>query len=285
MRVNNYLSVCMFQLRVHLDCDSVNEYILETEELTKQMEKAFFIIKRFNPDISLFPEMTYLQRYEKTYQQLSKGKVIVAGSYYKGGINRTVVFEDGKKKEIPKAYSSGAEPMARKVEFISPEKFLKEQLKAHEFWVNDKKIYVLNCMEYYHTAYYISRDEQLCKDLFGIFTVCSNSNTHVFEEESVCIHNHNESLYTFMLNCVSTYKGENYGDGQSYIYGPISVHEKEWLRKEGIESKKNVCHILSLLKLEPQFVYGKFILPENLSRFGRSDKYINNPRKVVVSNL
>ena len=281
MRVNNYLSVCMFQLRVHLDCNSVDEYIIETEELTRQMEKAFLIIKRLNPDISLFPEMAYLQRYEEMYQQLSKGKVIVAGSYYKGGINRTVIFEDGKKKEVPKAYASGAEPMVRKQKFISPEKFLKEHLKTHEFWINGKKIYILNCMEYYH----IARNEHFCKDLFGILTVCSNSNTHLFEEETVCIHNHNENLYTFMLNCISTYKGENYGDGKSYIYGPISVHEKEWLRKEGIESKKNVCHVLSMAETESQYVYGKFIFPENLSRFGRSDKYVNNPRELVLSTL
>ena len=45
---------------------------------------------------------------------------------------------------------------------------------------------------------------------------------------------------------LATYNGENYGDGKSYIYGPVSIHEKEWLRHEGIESKKNVCHVLSL---------------------------------------
>lgn len=140
-------------------------------------------------------------------------------------------------------------------------------------------------MEYYHIAYYMARDEELRDNLFGIFTICSNSNTHVFEEETVCIHNHNENLYTFTLNCVSTYKGEAYGDGKSYIYGPVSIHEKEWLIKEGIESKKNVCHVLSLSNQKAQYTYGKFVFPENLSRFGRSDYYLNNPRDIVVKNL
>lgn len=285
MRMNEYLSVCMFQLKVDLDCNSKNEYLIETKETLRQMEKAFQTIEKLQPDISLFPEMTYMQRYEKTYKKLSTDRIIVAGSYYQKGINTTVIFSNGVKHEIPKGYASGAEPMARIVSYIPPEEFLQTQIKEHEFWIKDKKIYILNCMEYYHVAYYIARNENLKNKLFGIFAVCSNSNTHVFEEESVCIHNHNENLYTFVLNCVSNYKGEEYGDGQSYIYGPVSGHEKEWLRKEKIESKKNVCHLLSLGKDDIKYIYGKFLFPENLSRFGRSDMYINNPRDIVVENL
>ena len=140
-------------------------------------------------------------------------------------------------------------------------------------------------MEYYHAAYYISRNNELRDGLFGIFAICSNSNTHVFEEETVCIHNHNESLYTFVLNCVSTYQGKNYGDGSSYIYGSVSIHEKDWLREEGIESKKNVTHILSLSCDKSQYMLGEFVFQENLSRFGRSDKYLNNPRNVIIQDL
>lgn len=283
--MNNYLSVCMFQLKVNLNCNSKFEYLIETEEVFRQVEKAFKVIEKYQPDISLFPEMTYIEKFDKRYKELSVARIIVAGSYYKKGINTTVVFYDGVKHEIPKAYASGAEPMARKISFVAPEEFLKTYLKEHEFWINEKKIYILNCMEYYHAAYYIARNKELQKDLFGIFAVCSNSNTRVFEEETVCIHNHNENLYTFVLNAVSTYQGKSYGDGKSYIYGPISIHEKEWLREEKIESKKNVCHVLSLSSENAEFVYGKFLFPENLSRFGRSDKYINNPRDIILSNL
>lgn len=285
MLVNNYLSVCMFQLNVHLDCNSKNEYLIETSEVFKQVEAAFHIIKEYQPDISLFPEMTYLDRYEAMYQKLSTSKIIVAGSYYKEGINTTVIFVDGVKHEIPKCYASGAEPMARKICFLKPEEFLEKEIKQHEFWIKGKKVYILNCMEYYHTAYYIARNAELKDKLFGIFTICSNSNTRVFEEETVCVHNHNENLYTFTLNCVSTYQKQNYGDGKSYIYGPISGHEKDWLREEGIESKNNVCHILSLAKEKAQYIYGKFVFPEYLSKFGRSDNYLNNPRDIVLSDL
>lgn len=137
--MNNYLSVCMFQLDIQLDCNSKYEYLIETEETLKQIESAFRIIEKMKPDISLFPEMTYLQRYEKKYQELSASKIIVAGSYYKGGINTTVIFSDGVKNEIPKSYASGAEPMAREVAYLPPEKFLKTNLKQHEFWIKGKK--------------------------------------------------------------------------------------------------------------------------------------------------
>ena len=283
--MNNYLSVCMFQLKIQCDCDSQNEFLLETDEVFKQFEKALGIISFCQSDIALFPEMTYLEKYESQYLKLSENRIIVAGSHYKNGINTTVVFENGQKREIPKSYASGAEPMARKISSMSGERFVAEFLKEHEFWINDKKIYILNCMEYYHAAYYIARNPFLQKNLFGIFAICSNSNTRVFEEETVCIHNHNESLYTFVLNAVGTYQGGDYADGKSYIYGPISIHEKDWLRMEGIECKKNVCHILSLSSENAECVYGKFVYPEYLSRFGRSDKYLNNPRDVKVLNL
>lgn len=284
MRVN-YLSVCMFQLDVQLDCNSTDEYLIETNEVLNQIESAFQIIEKYQPDIAMFPEMTYMERFEEIYSKLSTSRIIVAGSYYKEGINTTVVFDNGVKHEIVKSYASGAEPLTRHISFVKPTDFLQTKLKDHEFWIKGKKIYILNCMEYYHTAYFIARDESLTNELFGIFTICSNSNTRVFEEETVCTHNHNEALYTFTLNCVSTYKGEIYGDGKSYIYGPVSQHEKEWLRKEGIESKQNVCHVLSLPRPEAQFVYGEFVFYDKLSRFGRSDKYLNNPRNIIVQKL
>ena len=154
---------------------------------------------------------------------------------------------------------------------------METELRKHEFKVKGKKIYIFNCMEYYNLAYYIARNPKYKENLFGIFTICSNSNTHVFEEETTVIHNHNESIYTFMLNCVSTYKGEDYGDGQSYIYGPVSVHEKEWLEKENVNTKKNPTHILSLSKTLSLLSFANSLIatgdvisfPRTKSRFAR----------------
>ena len=286
MRVNDYLSVLMCQLNITLDCNNVDEYLIETECAKEQIENAFKVIESKQPDITLFPEISYKESLEETYKKFSeKGRIIVAGSYYKNGINNTVVFQNEVKHEIQKGYASGAEPMARKISNMPPEEFLKTELQKREFHVNGKKIYIFNCMEYYNLAYYVARNSEYKDNLFGIFTICSKSNTHVCEEETTVIHNHNESIYTFMLNCVSRYKGEDYGDGQSYIYGPVSVHEKEWLEKEKINTKKNPTHILSLSGTEAQYVYGEFIDARQLSRFGRSDQYINNPRNIVVGNL
>lgn len=285
MLVNNYLSVAMFQLNVELECNSREEYLVETNDVLKQIENCLEVIKEYEPDISLFPEMTYLPKFEKEFVEISKSRIIVAGSFYKEDINTTVVFADGIKYEIVKAYASGAEPMARKISFVPTEKFLEEELENHAFWIKGKKIYILNCMEYYHAAYYIARNRERNTELFGIFAICSNSNSRVFEEETVCIHNHNERIYTFVLNCVGTYQGQKYADGQSYIYGPVSIHEKEWLRAEKIASKQNVSHILSMSAEKAQFLFGKFVFSEELSRFGRSDSYLNNPRDIVVKNI
>ena len=128
MRINNYLSVCMFQLKVQLDCNSQYEYLIETDEVLNQIESAFQIIEKYTPDIIMFPEMTYLERYDETYQKLSISRILVAGSYYKSGINTTVIFSDGVKHEIPKFYASGAEPMARKISFQHPSEFLQNLL-------------------------------------------------------------------------------------------------------------------------------------------------------------
>ena len=176
MRVNNYLSVCMFQLKLDLDCNSQDEYLIETSQTLRQIEKAFQIIEKYKPDIALFPEEAYLEKFEKKYQELSISKIIVAGSYYRNGINTTVIFKDGEKYEIAKGYASGAEPMARKISYISPKNFLETELKKHEFWIKGKKIYILNCMEYYHLAYYIARDEELIRtdDLEGEVPVFGN---------------------------------------------------------------------------------------------------------------
>ena len=65
LQMNNYLSVCMFQLKCLCDCDSEKEYLIETREIIEEIERAFDIILKYQPDIALFPEMTYLEKYEK----------------------------------------------------------------------------------------------------------------------------------------------------------------------------------------------------------------------------
>ena len=67
--MNNYLSVCMFQIKCICDCDSENEYLIETKEVLEELERAFEIISLYRPDIAMFPEMTYLEKYEKRYME------------------------------------------------------------------------------------------------------------------------------------------------------------------------------------------------------------------------
>ena len=272
----NYLKVLGFQLDVILDCNSKDEYLVDTEEFREEMEMVKEIISSKNPDVVILPEMCYVSEFDSYYAWLSSGKLVVAGSIYKDGVNVTKVFQDGKLYNIPKCNASGAEPMIRNIDRCNTSEFLKHKLDEHTFFVGGKKIVVLNCMEYYQNAHYIARS---IPDLFGIISICSNNNPKVFMDESRVIHNHVENIYTFMINCVSMYQGKPYGKGQSYVYGPIQGHEKEWLLKEGIVMDE---HVSSILKLgsEAEYFYGEFV--NDFSRFGRSDEYLNNPRNVEV---
>ena len=145
--------------------------------------------------------------------------------------------------------------------------------------IKNKKILILNCMEYYAHAYTISRKYE---DIFAIICICSNSNQKVFIEESKALHNHSENIYSFVINCISNYQKEEYAKGNTYIYGPIQYHEQDWLKKEGFELENHSCSILKLSN-KPEYFYGEFT--NNFSRFGRSDNYQNNPKNIEIGNL
>ncbi|MCM1052547.1 MAG: hypothetical protein NC483_01030 [Ruminococcus sp.] len=275
----DYLKVLGLQLKVELDCDSKDEFLIRTPELNEQMESVKEIISLKNPDVIILPEMCYLDSMSSYYGDLSKDKLVIAGSIYDSGVNKTIVYNGNKRYEIPKCNASGAEPMVRFIDKCSPQDFLKYKLDEHTFMLGDKKLIVLNCMEYYQNAYYIARE---APGLFGIVCICSNNNPKVFLEESRVIHNHVEDIYTFMINSVSNYQGKPYGKGESYIYGPIQGHEKEWLLKEGVMMDDHACSILKLGE-SSEYFYGEF--RQGFSRFGRSDEYLNNPRGVEVGTV
>lgn len=284
MLKNNYLSVMMFQLKLEIICTSQKDLLVLTDEYYTQMENSIDAIQKFKPDICIFPEMAYQEVYANKLKELSKnGKMIVYGSDYVGNTNKTKVFIDGNLCEIIKRYPCGSEPMIRFYEKPDVNDFITNYLSEHEFYVKGKKVYVLNCLEYYQTAYMIARDNELSNNLFAIIVPCSNSNPKVFMDESRALHNHNENVYSFVCNRVKNGCEKRYG--RSYIYGPIQYHEKDWLKEDGILSDDHSSSILTLDALTPSYVYGKYLVPESISRFGRSDYYANTPIEVVVNNL
>lgn len=272
----NFLKVLGFQLDIELDCNFKNEYLIDTDKFREEFEMVKDIISDKNADVIILPEMCYLSDMESYYKDLSKDKLVIAGSIYNNGINYTKIFQTGEMFTIPKYNASGAEPMVRFIGKCSVDEFMKNKLYEHIFYVGSKKLVVLNCMEYYQNAHFIAR---YVPDLFGIICICSNNNPKVFVDETRVINNHVENIYTFMINSVSLYQGKFYGKGQSYVYGPIQGHEKEWLVKEGVLSDNHVSSILRLGE-EAEYFYGEFV--KDFSRFGRSDEYVNNPRNVEV---
>lgn len=278
-KMNRYLKVLGFQLKLELASNNHQEFLIKTKEYYSQIEQSLKVIKANNPDLIIYPEMSYDDSYEKIFRKLSKDKLIVAGSIYRNRINATIVFQDGIKNEIPKQFASGAEPMVRVIESKKMIDFSEFNIKNHTFYLKNKKLIILNCMEYYHMAYYLARTEP---NLFAIISPCSNNNQTVFKEETKALHNHQENVYSFVVNCVSKYNNQKYGQGKSYIYGPVQHHEKEWLNLEKITSDEHACSILNL-ENNASYFYGEFA--NNLITYGRSDNYFINPKNIVIKNL
>lgn len=275
----NYLKVLGFQLQLELDCNSKDEYLIPTTIYKAELEAIKDIITKKDSDLIILPEMCYQKELYNYWKELSKNKLIIAGSFYDAGINNTVVFQENKSFFIQKRNASGAEPMVRTIKKCLPNDFQQNYLEEHTFFINEKKIVVLNCMEYYQNAYYLARDNP---DIFAIVCICSNNNSQVFKEETRALHNHCENIYTFMVNCISNYMGNSYAKGESYIYGPIQRHEQAWLEKDGYVLDSHCSSILNLSN-EPEYFYGEF--KSNFSRFGRSDEYENNPRNIEIGKI
>jgi len=284
MLKNNYLSVVQFQLKLKIKCDNFHDYIIVDEEYQEQMKKCLEIIENLNPDLVIFPEMSYQSEYDQLFKELSNnGKLIIFGSTYIDNINYTMIFQDGNLIPVQKMFPCGSEPMVRFIEKIDGKDFIENYLSKHEFYVKGNKFYVLNCLEYYEVAYLIARNPELSSNLFGFIVPCSNSNPKVFMEETRAIHNHNEYIYSFVCNEIKD--DGNSGYGKSYIYGPIQYHEKDWLTEEGISSDEHNASILMLDSSSPSYAYGKFAAGKDLSRFGRSDSYMSTPKNIIVKTL
>lgn len=284
MLQNNFLTVLQFQLKLTIKSDSVHDYLVLNDEYFSQMEKCISLIYELNPDIVIFPEMSYSLRYHKLLKDFSrKNKLVVFGSTYIKNINFTTIFHNGMFKKVQKRYACGSEPMVRFTAKIDINTFLEKDLAEHEVYVNGKKLYILNCLEYYEAAYIIERNPTLCENLFGFIVPCSNNNPDVFLTESCAIHNHNEYIYSFVCNRVK--EDGTLGYGKSYIFGPIQEHEKFWLKTEGVPMSNHNSSIITMDSSTIGYVYGSFASENTLSRFGRSDYYVNTPQNFVFKNL
>lgn len=283
---NMFIKIICFQLKQTLDFDSVDEFLIPDKSYHKQMQTCIEKIEQYSPDIAVFPEMSFSADYSEKLLELSKNMLIVFGSSYINGTNITIVYQNNKTYNISKLCASGAEPMARKQANYISHSTIRQKMQDHCFNVKGKKIYVLNCMEYYQAAYYIARDKTLNKNLFGFISPCVNSNQKVFEQETKAIHNHNDKIYSFVVNCIATYGGKEYAKGETYIYGTLLKHEREWL-KMSFPSAYIADHGAGIAKLsvsKPSFVFGEYFAGD-LSRFGRSDFYVTTPKNMIIDDL
>lgn len=275
-----YFNVCFAQMRLTLENNEKSEFLIENDDYFSQMDKIVNYLEQNEFDIMVFPEISFCERYAQKLKDLSVGRLIVFGSKYIDGENITIVYYDGKEQLIKKRFLCAVEPAIRKCERISVNKFLATYLKEHTFILHNKKVIVLNCAEYYNTAYMIARSERYSKNVFGFIVPCANNNTKVFLDESKAIHNHNSEIYSFVVNAVGTYSGKNYAKGESYVFGKISPFEKECATYPRIEHASNICHLDDGAYL----VSGSYLI-QNYSPFYRSDNFYFTPKNFSVQNL
>ena len=275
-----YLNVCFAQLSLTLENSDTSEFLVENEGYHSQMESILKHLETSEFDVMVFPEISFSKKYSDRLLSLSKGRLIVFGSTYIDGENITVVYYDGKEQLIKKRFLCAVEPAVRSCERISVNKFLTTYLKEHTFTLYGKKIIVLNCAEYYNTAYMIARNSRYSKNLFGFIVPCANNNTKVFLEESRAIHNHNSEIYSFVVNAVGTYSGKNYAKGESYVFGKVSPFEKECATYSRLEHPGNICYLD-----DGAYLVTANYLMQNYSPFYRSDNFYFTPKNFNVVKL
>jgi hypothetical protein len=137
-------------------------------------------------------------------------------------------------------FNSPVKPSVRYQRDIGIKDFLKYHLKERTFVLEGHKFIVLNCAEYYRVAYFWARDEKTSKNLFGFLVPCVNNNNDVFLTETRAISNHNENVYSFVVNSNSFYNNEKYSLGGSYVFGKISSFERECVKNFRVKDVSNI---------------------------------------------
>ena len=279
----------MIQAQIDVKVNSTSESTIFDDAWHSQFRYSIELMQKYKPNLVIYPETFYNDSYSKDiFKDLTQDdKLIVAGSIYYGSENNTICFYKGNKICIPKANPSPLEIASR---YMSSQGF--DDLYENEIWANklrtfyikDKKIIVLNCMEYYNSAYFISRSKKYNQNLFGIACPCSSSNINLFEMETAVISNHQENIHTFLCNRVSPHDKSRTKDG-SYIYGPITKAEKKFLKQDF--PSYSVDHICGVIRLnhQPSWIYSEFATGSNLSPYGRSDNFMVTPKNTVIGLL
>ena len=102
----------------------------------------------------------------------------------------------------------------------------------------------------------------------------------MFLSESIAIHNHNENVYSFIVNSNSTYKGERYSFGGSYVFGKCSCYEKKCVSEFKLKHLCNIC----CLDDGCYVVEGMYLL-KDASNYCRSDSYRHTPKNIKIEKI
>ena len=273
-----YFRIGFAQMKLNLGCDNEKEFLIADDLYFKQMDEV--VEKIDDCDVVIFPELSYHKHYEDYFLTNSNNKIFVFGSCYVGNENFTVVYHNMKKYVIKKMFNSPVEPSIRYQQSVSVKEFLRNNLKERTLVLNGKKFIVLNCAEYYKVAYFIARDEAKSKNLFGFLVPCANNNNEVFLTESKAISNHNDRVYSFIVNSNSLYNNAKYSLGGSYVFGKVSPFERECVKDFRLKEANNIC----CLDDGSYFVSGMYLYKES-SNYYRSDSFRHTPKNIRIERI
>lgn len=223
---------------------------IELDEVRPQFEKCWEIIRREKVGLAIFPETSYLPELYDTYRELSENCLIIAGSLYnEDSINETHVFgPNGYYKVLPKLFPSPKEVM----ELHHPNQRIPDQIikgweadvqKGH--WPDyfpllgdgsDKRIAILNCMDYYRLGYYVANSSILSPHIWALISPCSNGQQEIFTRLSGAIHDANERVYSMVVNSNNASRPAGASQGLSYIMGPVTFNVRRLLAAIGQEN-------------------------------------------------
>ena len=61
--MSSYLKILGFQLVLELESNFQKEYVVKNKFYEKEMDHTFEIISEINPDIVIYPEFAYINKY------------------------------------------------------------------------------------------------------------------------------------------------------------------------------------------------------------------------------
>ena len=87
-------------------------------------------------------------------------------------------------------------------------------------------------------------------------------------------------MYSFVVNSSAYYNEEKYSSGGSYVFGKMSVYERDCGCENRIKHPSNICY----LDEGSYLIDGEFLFKDS-SLFYRSDDFRHTPKNLKIERI